>query len=209
MTPERSPESRVPMALVHAVFFLSGFASLLYQIVWQRALFRLYGTNVESVTLVVTAFMLGLGLGSLVGGALSAREGAPRLRIFAAMEMGVGAYGLFSLPLFGAIGRWAGDVAGLEVGLAALAGVLVPTLLMGATLPLLVAHAVHRSGNVGRSVGGLYFTNTLGAAAGSLAAGGWALGALGETGAVRLAAAANAAVGLAAWVCAGRGRKAR
>jgi MFS family permease len=197
------------MALVHAVFFLSGFASLLYQIVWQRALFRLYGTNVESVTLVVTAFMLGLGLGSLAGGALSAREGARRLRIFAAMELGVGAYGLFSLPLFGAIGNWVGDVAGIEVGLAALAGVLVPTLLMGATLPLLVAHAVHRSGNVGRSVGGLYFTNTLGAAAGSLAAGVWALGALGETGAVRLAAATNAAVGLAAWACAGRGRRAR
>lgn len=205
MTPERSPEARAPMALIHAVFFLSGFASLLYQIVWQRALFRIYGTNVESVTLVVTAFMLGLGLGSLAGGALSAREGAPRLRIFGAMELAVGGYGVISLPLFRAIGDWAGDVAGVEVGLAALAGVLVPTLLMGATLPLLVAHAVGRSGNVGRSVGGLYFTNTLGAAAGSLAAGLWALGALGEAGSVRLAAATNAAVGLA--VLAGASRR--
>lgn len=196
MTPQRSPEARAPMILLHAVFFLSGFASLLYQIVWQRALFRLYGTNVESVTLVVTAFMLGLGLGSLAGGALSAREGISRVRAFGTMELAIGTYGVFSLPLFRAIGTWAGDAAGMEVGLSALAGVLVPTLLMGATLPLLVADAVGRSGNVGRSVGGLYFINTLGAAVGSLGAGLWALGALGETGSVRLAAGTNFAVGL-------------
>ncbi|MFN3485979.1 MAG: spermidine synthase, partial [Planctomycetota bacterium] len=164
------------MILLHAVFFLSGFASLFYQIVWQRALFRLYGTNVESVTLVVTAFMLGLGLGSLAGGALSAREGISRVRAFGTMELAIGTYGVFSLPLFRAIGTWAGDAAGMEVGLSALAGVLVPTLLMGATLPLLVADAVGRSGNVGRSVGGLYFINTLGAPRGNPGAGVLAVG---------------------------------
>ena len=57
--------------MIWLVFFLSGFAALLYQIVWQRALFAIYGINIESVTMVVTAFMLGLGLGSLAGGALS------------------------------------------------------------------------------------------------------------------------------------------
>src|SRR2546427_2232945 len=50
------------------LFFLSGFPALLYQVVWQRALFTIYGVNIESVTVVVSAFMLGLGLGSLVGG---------------------------------------------------------------------------------------------------------------------------------------------
>src|SRR5712675_523001 len=58
-------------------FFVSGFPALLYQIVWQRALFTLYGVNIESVTMVVTAFMLGLGLGSLAGGRLSERRGMP------------------------------------------------------------------------------------------------------------------------------------
>ena len=68
---------------------------------------------------------------------------------------------------------------------------LVPTLLMGATLPILVAALVRRSRNVGRSVGLLYFINTLGSAAGSLAAAWWILGALGQQNTVRLAAALN------------------
>ena len=48
------------------LFFLSGFPALIYQLVWQRALFRILGVNIESVTIVVTAFMLGLGIGSIV-----------------------------------------------------------------------------------------------------------------------------------------------
>ena len=50
------------------LFFFSGFPALIYQLTWQRALFRIFGVNIESVTIVVTAFMLGLGLGSLAGG---------------------------------------------------------------------------------------------------------------------------------------------
>ena len=49
----------VPIRWVHVLFFFSGFPALLYQIVWQRALFTLYGVNIESVTIVVSAFMLG------------------------------------------------------------------------------------------------------------------------------------------------------
>ena len=52
----------------YLLFFLSGVPALLYQIVWQRALFTIYGVNIESVTIIVTIFMLGLGLGSLAGG---------------------------------------------------------------------------------------------------------------------------------------------
>ena len=54
--------------MIAAIFVLSGFAALIYQVAWQRALFSVYGLNVESVTVVVTAFMLGLGVGSLAGG---------------------------------------------------------------------------------------------------------------------------------------------
>src|SRR6201989_3637133 len=50
------------------LFFFSGFPALIYQLTWQRSLFRIFGVNTESVTIVVTAFMLGLGLGSLAGG---------------------------------------------------------------------------------------------------------------------------------------------
>src|SRR5262249_59493759 len=68
--------SMVPLYLL---FFLSGFPALFYQIVWQRSLFAIYGVNIESVTVVVSAFMLGLGAGSLAGGRLSARPRLPRL----------------------------------------------------------------------------------------------------------------------------------
>ena len=54
--------------LLCVLFFFSGFPALIYQLTWQRALFRIFGVNIESVTIVVTAFMLGLGLGSLAGG---------------------------------------------------------------------------------------------------------------------------------------------
>src|SRR6266852_4055883 len=53
--------------LVHAVFILSGVSALIYQLVWQRSLMLIYGSNVESVAMVVAAFMMGLGLGSIAG----------------------------------------------------------------------------------------------------------------------------------------------
>ncbi|WP_291568450.1 hypothetical protein [Bradyrhizobium sp.] len=56
------------------LFFFSGFPALIYQLTWQRELFRIFGVNSESVTIVVSAFMLGLGLGSLAGGWLSKRQ---------------------------------------------------------------------------------------------------------------------------------------
>jgi spermidine synthase len=62
------------------LFFFSGFPALIYQLTWQRTLFLIFGVNIESVTIVVTAFMLGLGLGSHAGGWLSKRPGIPPCR---------------------------------------------------------------------------------------------------------------------------------
>src|SRR3954462_9024485 len=72
--------------LLCVLFFFSGFPALIYQLVWQRALFRIFGVNIESVTIVVTAFMLGLGLGSLAGGWLSKRR-VPLLLLLAGIEV--------------------------------------------------------------------------------------------------------------------------
>ena len=188
-TPERGFET-----VVFPVFLLSGAAAVLYQLVWQRALFRLLGTSMESVTLIVTAFMLGLGLGSLAGGVVSERSRRPLALVFAAVELGIGLFGLVSLPLFRRIASETPEAAGLWIGLIAFAAVLVPTLLMGGTLPILVVWLVRRSGNVGRSVGMLYFVNTLGSALGAIAAALWILGALGQSGSVLLAAALNLTV---------------
>jgi spermidine synthase len=180
------------------LFFFSGFPALIYQLTWQRALFRIFGVNIESVTIVVTAFMLGLGLGSIAGGWLSKHRGIALLPLLAAIELATGAFGLFSLAIFDEVGAFTIGLPLMATGVVTLALVIVPTLLMGATLPLLVSHLVRRTGNVGNAVGLLYYVNTLGAGAACLAATVLLFPFLGMQGAVLVAAAMNAAVALGA-----------
>src|SRR5882724_6712565 len=111
------------------LFFFSGFPALIYQLTWQRALFRIFGVNIESVTVVVAAFMLGLGLGSLAGGWLSRRRGIPLLPLLAAIELLTGAFGLVSLGIFERVGAFAAGLPLPMTGAVALALVIVPTLL--------------------------------------------------------------------------------
>src|SRR5271170_5766595 len=158
-----------PTKILCALFFCSGFPALIYQLTWQRALFRIFGVNIESVTIVVTAFMLGLGLGSLAGGYLSKRRGIPLLPLLAGIELMTGAFGLVSLKIFERVGELTTGLPLTATAAVSLALVIVPTLLMGATLPILVGHLVRRSGRVGSAVGLLYYANTLGAGAACLA----------------------------------------
>jgi predicted membrane-bound spermidine synthase len=181
---------------LHVLFFFSGFPALLYQIVWQRALLSIYGVNIESVTVVVSAFMLGLGLGSLAGGYLSRRE-APLLVVFALMELSVAGFGLISLHLFYWAASFTAGTSAIKTGMISFALVLVPTILMGGTLPVLVAHRSRLSGNVGRSVGSLYFVNTLGSAVACFLAAEVTMRRLGLSGSVMLAAAINTLVAVA------------
>ncbi|MCB9539712.1 MAG: fused MFS/spermidine synthase [Myxococcales bacterium] len=191
-----APPRPLPRPLVFAVFVASGFAALLYQVIWQRALFTIFGTNIESVTVVVTAFMVGLGFGSLAGGALSRRPDRPVLTLFALIECAIGVYGVASLHLFAAVGHTGVGGSLVIVGFVTFALVLLPTLLMGSTLPLLVAHLVRVDGDVGQAVGWLYAVNTLGAALGAFAGALVLLGTFGMQGSVYVAAALNLIVGL-------------
>jgi predicted membrane-bound spermidine synthase len=162
---------------------------------------------VASVTIVVTAFMLGLGLGSFAGGRLSRDPARPVLLWFAGIEFGIGAFGVASLGLFHQVGSFTAGASGPATFALAFGLVLVPTVLMGATLPLLVAHTVRHLGNVGRSVGTLYFVNTLGSALAAFATALVLLGRFGQQRTVLLAAALNAAVGctmIAGWLWARR-----
>ncbi len=183
---------------LYLLFFISGFPALLYQVIWQRTLFSIFGVNIESVTVVVTAFMLGLGLGSMFGGWLSARSGIARLTVFGVVELGIAAFGLISLPLFHWVAQFTAGAPTLETFLITFVLIILPTILMGATLPVLVAELVHRSGNVGRSVGVLYFANTLGSAVACFAAALVTMRYLGMSGSILLAAGCNIAVGLSA-----------
>jgi predicted membrane-bound spermidine synthase len=190
-------EARVPRWL-YPVFFISGFAALIYQVAWQRALFTVVGINIETVTLVVSAFMLGLGAGSLAGGALSRDPRRPAVAWFGAVEIGIGLFGIASLPLIDAVGRASIELPPAATGTLVFGLILVPTSLMGATMPLLVAHAVRADRNVGRAVGALYGVNTLGSAAAAIATALFLLGRLGISGSIHLAVAANLVVGVAA-----------
>jgi len=196
------------MVGLQAFFFVSGFSALIYQVVWQRALFALFGIHAESVTVIVTVFMLGLGLGSLAGGAASRRTGWPSLALFACAEAGIGAFGLCSLGLFRAVGHATLALPPPATGAVAFLLLLAPTLLMGATLPLLTTHLVARWANVGRSVSALYAVNTLGSALAALASAFLLLGALGQAGAVQLAAAGNLAAAAGALILWRRDRNA-
>ncbi|KYF68267.1 hypothetical protein BE11_42980 [Sorangium cellulosum] len=178
------------------VFFLSGSAALVYQVVWQRALHAIYGVDILSVTVVVTAFMLGLGLGSLAGGALSRRHPRAAVTLFALAELGIGLYGAFSLRLFALMADLTHGIGHVAAGGVAFLLVVLPVMLMGATLPLLVGHATSRSHNVGRSLGDLYFINTLGAAFGAFLAARYLLGGLGLRATAQVAAALNVLVGV-------------
>ncbi len=159
------------LRILEWLFFASGFAALLYQVIWQRTLFAIYGINVEAVTMIVTAFMVGLGVGSLAGGVASRNPARKTALWFAAAEGSIGVYGLVSLPLFQWIGSATLASSPVAVALITFALILLPTTMMGATLPLLIAHFTRQNKSVGESVGTLYHMNTLGAAAGALAAG--------------------------------------
>ncbi len=93
----REQRHRRPGLWLFGVFFLSGATALIYQIAWQRVLFRSFGVDMTSITIVITAFMLGLGIGSLAGGGLSRMIPQATLALFAIFEFGIGLFGFLSL----------------------------------------------------------------------------------------------------------------
>jgi predicted membrane-bound spermidine synthase len=182
----------------YLLFFSSGFPALLYQIVWQRALFTIYGVNIQSVTVIVTVFMLGLGFGSLAGGRLSIISSIQTLRAFGFIELSIGVFGACSLALFKYVAQFTAGASTATTGIVTFLLLLIPTLLMGSTLPLLVAFMVRRSANVGESVGALYAVNTFGSGVACLFASLFLMRLLGESGSVSLAASMNFVVGTCA-----------
>ncbi|HZD68988.1 MAG TPA: fused MFS/spermidine synthase, partial [Actinomycetes bacterium] len=177
------PSSRtrpIRHGVILALFVGSGAAGLVYQVVWSRELVLVFGNTTQAVSTIVTAFMAGLGFGSLAGGRWADRSRRP-LRLYGALELGVAAFAVL-LPL--AFDDLAEVYRGAYPGLVdntvalttvrfalALAAVAPATFLMGATLPLLVRHLVRTLAEAGRRLGELYAANTAGAVAGTVVAG--------------------------------------
>lgn len=190
---------RAARAILFATFAATGFSALTLQVVWQRVLSLHAGIDLIAATTVVTAFLAGLGLGSLAGGAAADRLG-PRgsLLLFALANLGIGGFAWGSLWLFYDVYRRhaaALDSAGAMFAFHFLL-LGVPTTLMGLSLPLLARGVVARAGEIGALVGRLYAVNTLGAALGAAVAGWVLLGELGFVATVRVAASLNFAAAL-------------
>ena len=186
-------------ARLAALFFVSGIAALVYQVCWQRLLFESFGVDIESVTIIVSTFMLGLGLGALLGGQLSDRRPHQALQLFAITELAIALFGVLSPWLIRAVAVATvtsphGTVAAVNFLL-----LLFPTMLMGATLPILVAHVVRTYRSVGVSIGLLYFVNTLGAALGAGLTGMVTLYYFGLVSTIYLAAVLNVCVSASVW----------
>lgn len=182
--------------ILFATFAATGFSALTLQVVWQRVLSLHAGIDLLAATTVVTAFMAGLGLGSLAGGALADRLGPKRsLLAFALSNAAIAAFAWLSLWLFYDVYR--GFAAQLDSAAAMFAFhfllLVVPTTLMGLSLPLLARSSVAASREIAPLVGRLYAVNTLGAATGAAVAGWWLLGELGFVATVRIAGSLNLA----------------
>jgi spermidine synthase len=160
-------------AFVFVLFFLSGFSSLIYQIVWQRLLGYVYGVDVFSATITVAAYMMGIGSGSLAGGIIADRLTSKNLiALFAAAEVAIALFAVSSKYLiYDLLGSSSNALLNNGFGIAAVSFLilLIPTFCMGVTLPLLSKALTTDSKNAGHTIGALYAVNTFGAAFGALA----------------------------------------
>ncbi|HME57530.1 MAG TPA: hypothetical protein VKF63_04275, partial [Terracidiphilus sp.] len=196
-------------SIIATVFFLSGFSSLIYEVVWMRQLGLFLGGDVYAAAFTLSAFMGGLALGSFL-----ASRYADRLRQallwYGLLEICIGLYALF-FPLFlnafssqyQQVYRVYFDSApwlyhGFRI-LVATVTLIIPTTMMGATLPLIVKHFC-RDGEIGRYSGFFYSMNTCGALAGVLCAGFVLLPALGMKASTAVACSLNLLIGVTALV---------
>src|SRR2546428_1071909 len=163
------------------LFFLSGATGLVYELLWVRLLYQAFGATIQSVTTVVAAYMGGLGLGAWWFGRRADRHPRPGA-LYGRLELAIGAFAALSplaltlvrqayVALAAGLHAGAGESVALRFGLAAVV-LLVPTTLMGGTLPVLTrAFAGPDRAALRPALGRLYGLNTLGAVLGTALAG--------------------------------------
>ncbi len=180
------------------LFFISGFPALFYQIIWQQRLHTIYGAHAESVAIIIGAFMLGLGIGSLVGGRIADQNKVSPFILFFIVECIIGGFGYYSLSIFNLIGGMTTQVGLWSAAIVIFFLVVLPTAAMGATLPILAAALLKRFPSVGVSVGMLYFVNTLGSGIAALLSVLFLREGIGQHGLLFIAACLNATVAVIA-----------
>jgi spermidine synthase len=182
------------------LFFVSGFSALIYQITWQRLLALFSGFGHYTITVIVTAFMAGLGIGSYLSGFYADRISQRKsILSFAACEILIAFFALASPAFFydlvylkfGFLAEYTGAIPVIHF-----LALFLPTFMMGASLPLLSKGLVSNIERASQTIGLLYGLNTLGAGAGSLATVYLLLPRMSIPDVIYFAAALNASIGL-------------
>lgn len=187
------------------LFLVSGAAALVYEVTWTRAISVVLGSTTYALSTMLATFMLGLAMGAWLGGKVSDRKESP-IRILALTELGIGLTGLISVPIiyslpgfYLTVYRFAHNSPILffvfQILLCAIV-MLVPTILMGATFPMVTRCITETVNEIGRKVAAAYSYNTIGAVLGSLGAGFVLIPELGLRGAAMTAASLNLAIGI-------------
>ncbi|HWR84341.1 MAG TPA: fused MFS/spermidine synthase, partial [Candidatus Deferrimicrobium sp.] len=176
-----------------AVFAVSGFCAMAYEVIWTKLLALIVGPTTYSFTIVLVTFILGLAVGAIIFGRLADRTGKPA-SLLAATQMAAGLSALIISHLLGnsqlfftkLIATFETDFALLSLlkGVFLFLFMIVPTLCLGATFPTVGKIVTRSTAAVGRSIGGAYAINTIGAVAGSFCAGFLLVPALGKEGAL-------------------------
>ena len=193
--------------LVLGLFFVSGASALIYEVVWSRDLTNVFGGSAFAIATVLAAYMAGLALGSTVFGKVIDRHGRP-LAVYGVLEAGIGLWALLLPVLFHLLDQvYGGLYRSLNPGFYVLSLVrfllcflvlLVPTTLMGGTLPVLGKFLLQNRETIGQRAGLLYGVNTLGAVLGTAVGGFVLLPALGLRNSTLLAVVMNLAVAVLA-----------
>ncbi|HUT28322.1 MAG TPA: fused MFS/spermidine synthase [Sedimentisphaerales bacterium] len=196
--------------LLLVCFFLSGMTGLIYEVLWTRMIVTVIGSAPFAVSIVLTVFMGGLGLGSYVAGRTIDRVQSPAtlVRVYGILELVIGAYALLVplllmafRPLYAIIYNRLYSQFMLYnvltfIGCCVI--LLLPVICMGATLPILCRFYVTNLSYLGARAGRLYGLNTVGAAAGALLCGFWLISGLGMRGTLAFAVVINGLIGITA-----------
>lgn len=191
--------------LLLIIFAISGLTALIYEMIWIRPLTLVFGATIYAVSTIVASFILGLAIGSWLAGRYADRLNNP-LRYFAFVQLGIGFYGILLLPIFGILPE-------LYLGLynathpnqsffmflqilMSIGMISIPATLMGATLPLMMRTYSEGFSSVGKDVGKLDASNSMGAFFGTLAAGFLLIPFLGIQNSIILTASINVIMGI-------------
>jgi spermidine synthase len=199
----------LPTSLVLLLYFISGALALVYQVVWSRMMMHVFGSTAIAVGTVLAAFMSGMAIGSWYIGRIADRS-HHCLRLYAWLEIGIALAALVShillgrispahLAIYDLVGSSTAAFAFVRFLLAFLL-VLAPTVLMGATLPVLARYLVRRQTMVGINLSTLYATNTIGAVTGVVVTGFFLIGKYGIHIPVYIAVIGNLLIGCIAWM---------